>query len=101
MGIILFYLHYLIALVLLDTITMRIYVKGNVDNSNYNTKYYKTDNDVRRKLPLWLLLLLAFVFIIPVINLIVYSVYLGFTVYSNSEDNYNKYYVKSFLTKEY
>lgn len=98
MGLFLFYLHYIIAGILLYLILRCMYIKGDVKNC----KHYKTDNDKRLKHPLWLIILYLFVFMIPVVNIIIFTAYLVVqTINFDGRPEYCEYYCKSFLNKEY
>jgi len=102
MGILIFWLHYIIAGILLYSILRCIYIKGDNKSSRYGKIIYtKTDKDVRLKHPLWAIILFLFAFIIPVINLIVFVIYLLQIIVNTDGSEYCKYYWKSFLTKEY
>lgn len=84
MGTFIFFLHYVIAFILLFTILCRSYEINN----------YK-QTDIRHKYPLWFILSAIMVYFIPIGNLIAYILWICFCV---SEDFV---YFKSFLTKRY
>lgn len=96
-GTILFWLHYIIAAIILYHILRCLYVKGNVKDNTY----HKTDNDERLKHPLWLVLIFFTVLLVPVFNLIALTAYLGFRVICEYGEDRNPYYCKSALTKKY
>ena len=93
-GIILFWIVYIVAALLLYTIIFKTYDKTKVQ-LKYNSEYRITDNDVRHKYPLWLILLGVIIYFIPGFNIAIYA---GFMCIFSSE---NDVYFKSFLTKEY
>ena len=100
-GVILFWLHYIIAGVILYHILRCLYIKGDVDKTSYRHRYHKTDKDERLKHPLWSILLFLFSFIIPIFNIIVFTIYLLYmTIDIDGNDNC-RYYCKSFFNKEY
>lgn len=101
MGIFLFWLHYIVAAIILYHILRCLYVKGNVDKSRYRWEYTKTNNDERLKHPLWLVLIFFIVFLIPVLNIIILSAYLAFRATCEDGESGNPYYCKSALTKKY
>ena len=103
MGILIFWIHYIIAGIFLYLILRCIYIKGENSKGMYSSYkiYTKTDKDIRLKHPLWAIILFLFAFIIPILNLIVFTVYLlNMTVNTDGSD-YCKYYCKSFFNKEY
>ena len=100
-GIFLFWLHYIIAAVLLYHDLRCIYVKTECEDK-YRSKIYKiTENDQRLKLPLWVIILFLIVFFIPFLNLFVYTAYLCARLINEYGNEYNKYYCKSIFTKKY
>lgn len=102
MGIILFYLHYIIAGILLYHILRCIYVKGSVTKGSfYEKNYEKTNSDKRLTHPLWIIILFLIVLCIPILNLVVFILYLVFKLISDSGSKCNPYYCKSIFTKKY
>ena len=99
-GVILFWLDYIVSGILLYHILRCIYVKKK-DNSKYTTAYYKSDDDEKLKYPLWQILLFLLTFLIPIVNLFVYIIYLCVKLINDWGSEYNKYYCRSFFTKEY
>lgn len=100
MGILLFWLQYIIAAVLLYNILrcIRIGTKNYVTGkSPYELKkeIIKSNDDKRLKHPLWLIILLCVVLFIPVVNILIYLVYLS------NVTNREEYYLRSFLTIKY
>jgi len=91
---ILFWITYIIAALLLYTIIFKTYDKTKVEDK-YISRYEITNNDVRHKYPLWLILLGIIIYFIPVFNIIIYA---GFMCIYASECDV---YFKSFLTKKY
>ena len=103
MGILIFWLNYIIAGILLYLILRCIYVKGenNKEKCSIYRIYTKTDKDIRLKHPLWAIILFLFAFTIPIFNLIVFTVYLlQMTVDTDGNDEC-RYYCKSIFNKEY
>lgn len=102
MGILIFWVHYIIAGIFLYLILRCVYIKGEYDREySGNITYTKTDEDIRLKHPLWAIILFLFVFIIPVFNLLVYITYLlQMTVNTDGNDKC-RYYCKSIFNKEY
>lgn len=97
MGILIFWIHYIIAGIFLYLILRCIYIKGEHNRGTYT----KTNEDIRLKHPLWAIILFLFVFMIPVFNLAVYITYLlQMTVDMNGNDKC-RYYCKSIFNKEY
>ena len=92
-GIILFWLHYIVAVILLYTILKGSYVLK--EGKRYNERI-KTDE--RQKYPLWLILVFIFAVFIPILNLGFYIAFISVT--SHPIDGDGTYY-KNFLTKEY
>ena len=92
-GIILFWLHYIVAVILLYTILKGSYVLK--EGKRYNERI-KTDE--RQKYPLWLILVFIFAVFIPILNLGFYIAFIAVT--SHPIDGDGTYY-KNFLTKEY
>jgi uncharacterized membrane protein len=100
-GVIIFWLHYIIAGILLYHILRCIYVKQKTSKSIYNATYERTSEDKRLKHPLWLVLLFILAFCIPIINILSFGIYLTFRMVNESGSTYNPYYCKSIFTKEY
>ena len=101
MGILIFWIHYIIAGILLYLILRCIYIKNENKITYGGNSYYKTNNDKRLKHPLWSILLFLFSFIIPIFNIIVFTIYLLYmTIDMDGNDNC-RYYCKSFFNKEY
>ena len=102
MGVLIFWLHYIIAGILLYLILRCMYIKENKPNDiSYHKRYIKTDNDAKLKHPLWEIILFLFAFVIPVFNLIVLVIYLFNMTMDSSGSEYCRYYCKSFFNKEY
>ena len=94
-GIVLFWTHYIVAVVLLYTI-LRCSYKYTIIK-----KEYQKSNE-RVKFPLWIIILFIIVLFIPILNLIVYVSYMIKATSKPMYDvNKNRVYYKSFLTKEY
>ena len=100
-GIILFWLHYIIAGILLYHILRCIYVKQKTNKSLYNVTYERTSEDERLKHPLWLVLIFIAVFLVPILNIVVLPIYLAFRVICENGEDRNPYYCKSLFTKKY
>lgn len=99
-GIVLFWVHYIIAVVLLYTI-LRCSYKYTIVKKEYRNNEYQKSNE-RVKFPLWIIILFIIVLFIPVFNLIVYVSYMIKATSKPMYDvNKNRVYYKSFLTKEY
>ena len=92
-GIILFWLHYIVAVILLYTILKGSYV---LKKGKRYDEHIKTDE--RQKYPLWLILVFIIAVFIPVLNLGFYIAFISVT--SHPIDGDGTYY-KNFLTKEY
>ena len=100
MGVFIFWLHYVIAFVLLWHILCCIYVKkGKSDRWGYNV-YEITEDDKRMKHPLWLVLVFIMVLCIPILNIVVFIPYLLFRALSDKGDERNPHYIKSIFTKQ-
>lgn len=100
-GVILFWLHYIIAGVILYHILRCLYIKGDIDKTSYPRRYHKTDKDERLKHPLWLVLVFIAVFLVPILNIVVLPIYLAFRVICEDGEDRNPYYCKSSFTKKY
>ena len=92
-GVILFWLHYIVAVILLYTILKGSYVLK--EGKRYN-ECIKTDE--RQKYPLWLILVFIIAVFIPVLNLGFYIAFISVTSHPIDGDGI---YYKNFLTKEY
>lgn len=101
MGILLFWIDFIVSIVLLYNILFGIYVKEKSYRRDYYTKYEKTDYDKRLKHPLWAIILFTAILFIPVVNLVIYIAYLGAMLLNEQGDNYNEYYSKSIFTKKF
>ena len=101
MGIILFYLQYIIAAILFYHILRCIYVKGSVTKGYIYNNYEKTNSDKRLNHPFWIWLVFLLVLCIPILNLIVFILYLAFRLLNDAGSKHNPYYCKSIFTKEY
>ena len=101
MGILIFWLQYVVAGILLYHILRCIYIKKDTDTRGYKTKYRKTENDERLKHPLWLLIIAFIILTIPFLNIFVFGFYLSHKVICESGEEYNPYYCKSAFTKKY
>lgn len=102
-GIILFWIQYIVAAILLYHSLWCIYVKVDTNKSEYNRyRTYKiTENDERLKSPLWMIILFFTVFFVPFLNLTTYAGYLCYRLINDRGSEYNKYYCKSIFTKKY
>jgi len=100
-GIILFWLQYIIAVICLYHIVNCIYVKGNKQKGLCGYVYSKTDQDKRLKQPLWLLILFFTVLLIPILNIITFIPYLLFRTNCEIGEKHNPYYCKSVFTNKY
>ena len=76
MGVILFWVHYVIAFILLWHILRCIYVKKGKSDRWGNKVYERTEDDKRMKHPLWLVLIFIMVLCIPILNIAVFVPYL-------------------------
>ena len=101
MGILIFWLHYIIAGILLYLILKCIYIKGKEEKKWDIVIYYKTNDDKRLKHPLWSIILFLFVFIIPVLNIITFIIYLLVMTINMEGNDKCRYYCKSIFNKEY
>ena len=97
LGMILFWIHYIIAMILLYHLLRCIYVKTKSCEYGYEI----SDLDERLKQPLFVIILLIIVFFIPVLNILVFSGCMCRYLINEGNQKYNKYYCKSFLTKKY
>ena len=100
-GVILFWIQFITAGILLYHILRCIYIKGKKNNSGYRSEYEKTENDKKLTYPLWVIILFLVIFFIPVLNLITFITYLCYRLIDERGDSYNPYYCKSFFTKKY
>lgn len=100
MGVILFWVHYVIAFILLWHILRCIYVKKGKSDRWGNNVYERTEDDKRMKHPLWLVLIFIMVLCIPILNIVVFVPYLLFRALSDSSDERNPHYIKSIFTKQ-
>ena len=100
MGVILFWVHYVIAFILLWHILRCIYVKKGKSDRWGNKVYERTEDDKRMKHPLWLVLIFIMVLCIPILNIVVFVPYLLFRALSDNGDEKNPYYIKSIFTKQ-
>lgn len=100
MGIIIFWIHYIIAAILLYHLLRCIYVKGEVDKSLYRAEYYKTENDKRLKHPIWIILIYITIFLIPILNIFLLAMCIAQKLYCDCEEDGDPYYCKSVFTKE-
>lgn len=100
MGVFIFWLHYIIAFILLWHILRCIYVKkGKADKWGDNI-YERTEDDKRMKHPLWLVLVFIMVLCTPILNIIVFVPYLLFRALCERGDERNPHYIKSIFTKQ-
>ena len=100
MGVFIFWLHYVIAFVLLWHILRCIYVKkGTKDRYGY-TIYVKSEDDKRMTHPLWLVLVFITVLCIPILNIVVFIAYILSRALSDQGDEKNPHYIKSIFTKQ-
>lgn len=100
MGIFIFWLHYIIAFILLWHIFRCIYVKKDKLDKWGNKVYERTEDDKRLKHPLWLILVFIMILCIPILNIIGFIPYLVFRALSYNGDERNPYYIKSIFTKQ-
>ena len=100
MGILIFWLHYIISGILLYLILKCIYIKGDC-LGDYSKIYNKTNNDKKLKYPLWTIILFLFVFIVPILNIIVFITYLLWMTTDVEGNEFCRYYCKSIFNKEY
>jgi len=100
MGIFIFWLHYIIAFILLWHILRCIYVKKGKSDKWGNNVYEKTEDDKRMKHPLWLILVFIIALCMPILNIVVFILYLLFKVLCEEGDEKNPYYIKSVFTKQ-
>ena len=99
-GVFLFWIHYIVAIIILYTI-LRCSYKYVAVKKEYRNYEYKKSNE-RVKFPLWIILLFIAILFIPVVNLIIYIAYMIKSTNAPLYDiNNNRVYYKSFLTKEY
>ena len=102
-GVIFFWIHYIIAIVLLYNILRCVYIKSEETvptSHSYIRRYVATENDERLKYPLWIIILLILVLFIPVINIVVYSLRM-LSITNEAFGGDERYYCRSFLTKKY
>jgi len=102
MGVVIFWVHYVVAFILLWHILRCIYIKGDKKVDYWDRyKYQKTDNDERLKHPIWIVALFMLILCIPILNLIVFVAYIMFRAFTDSgSDESNPYYIKSLFTKK-
>ena len=95
MGIVLFWISYLVSGLCLYTILRGMYIRKRIKINQY--PYYKIEEtNERYKLPLWLIIILIIVFFIPGLNIC-----LGFWIWFSLLPDDREYYYKTFLTKKY
>ena len=100
MGVFIFWLHYVIAFILLWHILRCIYVKKGKSDRWGNNVYERTEDDKRMKHPLWLVLVFIMVLFIPILNIAVFVPYLLFRALCERGDEKNPHYIKSIFTKQ-
>lgn len=100
MGVFIFWLHYIIAFILLWHILRCIYVKKGKSDRWGNNVYERTEDDKRMKHPLWLVLVFIIVLCTPILNLIVFIPYILFRALCERGDERNPHYIKSIFTKQ-
>ena len=101
MGVFIFWLHYVIAFILLWHILCCIYVKKGKSDRWGNKVYEKTEDDKRLKHPIWIVALFILILCVPVLNLMVFVAYLIYRAFiDNGSDINNPYYIKSLFTKK-
>ena len=100
MGVFIFWLHYIIAFILLWHILFCIYVKKGKSDRWGNNIYERTEDDKRMKHPLWLVLVFIMVLCIPILNIMVFIPYLLFRALCDRGDERNPHYIKSIFTKQ-
>jgi len=102
MGILLFWLQYIIAVILLYHILKCIYIKKENKKITYGyTIYSISKDDERLKHSLFIIVLFILVLLIPILNIIVFGIYLASRLLNENGSEYNKYYCKSLFTKKY
>lgn len=100
MGVFIFWLHYVIAFILLWHILRCIYVKKGKADRWGNTIYERTEDDKRMKHPLWLVLIFIMVLCTPFVNIAIFVPYLLFRALCENGDARNPHYIKSIFTKQ-
>lgn len=95
-GIIFFWISYIVAGILLYTIVFHTYEKTEIETKYGFTKYITTDKDIRHKYPLWLILIGIIVFFVPVLNVFLFTMFMA--LYPGEDRNV---YFNSFLNKKY
>lgn len=100
MGVFIFWLHYVIAFILLWHILRCIYVKKGKADRWGNTIYERTEDDKRLKHPLWLVLIFIMVLCTPFVNIAIFVPYLLFRALCENGDSRNPHYIKSIFTKQ-
>ena len=100
MGVFIFWLHYIIAFILLWHILRCIYVKKGKSDRWGNNIYERTEDDKRMKHPLWMILVFIMILCIPLLNIVVFIPYLLFKSLCEKGDERNPYYIKSLFTKQ-
>jgi len=93
-GVIIFWLSYIIAAILLYHILRCSYKLIKVGD-RFDYTWEKTDK--KDKLPLWQISLFILALFIPVLNLILYFLYIGYKCNADVD----RIYINSFLTKKY
>ena len=102
MGVFVFIIVYIIAFILLYHALRCIYVKEKYTSNRWGERSYEiSESDKRLKHPLWRILLFIIILFIPILNIIVYLIFILSKVLNDCSSDRNRYYLKSFLTKEY
>lgn len=94
-GVIFFWVLYIVAGILLYTIIFHTYEKTESKTKYGYTEYIVTDNDIRRKYPLWLIFISIIVFFIPALNVFLFAMFMALY-----PEEHNVYF-NSFLNKKY
>ena len=103
MEVFIFIILYIIAIILLYHALRCIYVKEKYTSNRWGERSYEiSESDKRLKHPLWRILLFIIILFIPILNIIVYLIFiLSKVLNDHGYSQYSHYYLKSFLTKEY
>ena len=102
MDVFIFIILYIIAIILLYHALRCIYVKEKYTSNRWGERSYEiSESDKRLKHPLWRILLFIIILFIPILNVIVYLIFILTKVLNDCGSDRNRYYLKSFLTKEY
>lgn len=100
MGVFIFIILYIIAIILLYHALRCIYVKEKYTSNRWGERSNEiSESDKRLKHPLWRILLFIIILFIPILNVIVYLIFILTKVLNDCGSS--RYYLKSILTKEY